>query len=457
MLDILSHPVYRRLFAAQALSLIGTGLTTVALGLLAYDLAGADAGAVLGTALALKMVAYVGVAPIAGAFAAHLPRRAFLVALDLSRAALVLLLPFVDQIWQIYVLVFLFQAFSASFTPTFQATIPDVLPKERDYTNALSLSRLAYDLESLLSPLLAGFLLTLVSFHWLFAGTTLGFLASALLVVSVALPSVRKPADQANFASRLTRGAVIYLRTPRLRGLLALSFTAAAAGAMVIVNTVVYVRESLGGTDRDVAIYFAFFGLGSMAVALSLPRVLDRIAPRTAMLGGAVLLATALVAGHFGPAHGSGLGLWLLLGVGSSLVLTPGGLLLRRSSRPEDRPALFAAQFALSHACWLVAYPAAGWLGRWIGLDATFLVMAAGAAAGAAAAAAVWPASDPESLVHDHAEMVHEHTHVHDEHHQHAHEGWEGEAPHRHPHRHAPQRHAHAYVIDDHHVAWPGR
>ena len=62
MLSPLADPVYRRLFAAQTIALVGTGLATVALALLAYDLVGGDAGAVLGTALALKMVAYVGVA-----------------------------------------------------------------------------------------------------------------------------------------------------------------------------------------------------------------------------------------------------------------------------------------------------------------------------------------------------------------------------------------------------------
>ena len=50
-------------------------------------LAGDNAGAVLGTALAIKMVAYVTLAPVAAAFAERLPRRAFLVALDLIRAA----------------------------------------------------------------------------------------------------------------------------------------------------------------------------------------------------------------------------------------------------------------------------------------------------------------------------------------------------------------------------------
>lgn len=83
--------------------------------------------------------------------------------MDLVRAAIALLLPFVTQVWQVYVLIFLLQAASAAFTPTFQATIPDVLPAEKDYTHALSLSRLAYDLESLLSPTLAAMLLTVTA------------------------------------------------------------------------------------------------------------------------------------------------------------------------------------------------------------------------------------------------------------------------------------------------------
>jgi len=51
MLKVLSNRVYGRLFTAQIIALVGTGLLTVALGLLAYDIAGARAGAVLGTAL----------------------------------------------------------------------------------------------------------------------------------------------------------------------------------------------------------------------------------------------------------------------------------------------------------------------------------------------------------------------------------------------------------------------
>src|SRR5215204_401612 len=116
MLQVLANRTYRHLFLAQVIALVGTGLATVALSLLAFDLAGANAGAVLGTALAIKMAAYIGVAPIASAFAETLPRRAVLVALDLIRAAVALMLPFVTEVWQIYILIFVLQSASAAFT-----------------------------------------------------------------------------------------------------------------------------------------------------------------------------------------------------------------------------------------------------------------------------------------------------------------------------------------------------
>lgn len=86
MLAILANRTYRHLFGAQVIALIGTGMMTVALGLLAFKIAGDMAGAMLGTALAIKMIAYVGVAPVVGAFANLLPRRAFLVSMDTARA-----------------------------------------------------------------------------------------------------------------------------------------------------------------------------------------------------------------------------------------------------------------------------------------------------------------------------------------------------------------------------------
>ena len=455
MISPLADRTYRRLFAAQVIALTGTGLSSIALVLLAYDLAGSDAGVVVGTALALKMVAYVGIAPIVGGFARRLPRKRLLIALDIGRAVLVAGLPFVTEIWQIYILIFLLNGCSAGFTPTFQATIPDVLPDDARYTRALSLSRLAYDLENLLSPMLAVVALAFISYDGLFVANALAFLFSALLVFSVTLPAAQPQEQVAGIWHNLTFGIRAYLTTPRLRALFALSLAVSAGGAMVIVNTVVYVRDFLGGTETDTALAFAAAGAGSMLVALALPRLLDTRPDRPFMLAGGGLIAGGLLVGLVKPDLFGLLLIWFTLGAGFSLVQTPAGRLLKRSAREGDRPAIFSAQFALSHAGWLIAYPLAGWIGSAFDLSTAFAVLAFMALATTAAALLLWPARDLSELEHVHEEIAHEHPHVHDEHHQHSHEGWEGPEPHRHAHRHAPLRHKHAYVIDLHHLSWP--
>jgi len=443
LLSVLANRTYRHLFCAQVIALVGTGLATVALGLLAYDIAGGNAGAVLGTALAIKMIAYIGVAPIVGAFADRLPRRALLVAMDIVRAAVAICLPFVDQTWQIYILIFVLQSASAAFTPTFQATIPDVLPEERDYTRALSLSRLAYDMESLTSPILAAALLSVINFHWMFSGTAIGFLGSAILVATTVLPRVAIAGPgQRDIYAKTTRGTRIYLKTPRLRGLLALTLASAAASSMVIVNTIVIVRDRLGLAQSDVALTLAAYGAGSILAALTLPRLLDRIADRTIMLSAGTAMASllallAVATVWYGAAPGLWwviLGGWFLLGIAYAMSITPSGRLLKRSATASDRPALFAAQFALSHCCWLLCYPLVGQLGANVGQGVTFLMMAVIASVGTGLAVFLWPAADPDIVAHDHPELERDHPHVRQE--------------------HGDDRH-HMFIIDDLHQHWP--
>jgi MFS family permease len=390
---------FRRLFTAQVVALLGSGLTTVALSLLAYDLAEENAGVVLGAALALKMVAYVLVAPTVAGLLDRVPRRRLLVGLDLARAAVAFSLPWIGEVWQALLLVFLLSACSAGFTPTFQATIPDLLDNEERYTRALSLSRLAYELENLLSPSLAALALLLVSYSALFAVNGAAFIVSALLVASVTLPARRpSPVRAASRWSRTTFGVRRYLQVPRLRALLALDIAVAGASAMVIVNTVVVVHERLGRTaSSDVALVLAASGLGAMIVALALPRILARSDDRRVMLGGGVALAVALAGTALAGTLVTVLAVWLVTGAALALVETPSGRLVHRSERDGDGPALFAAQFSLSHACWLLAYPIAGGLGALIGLTATGLVLAAIALLAALLARRLWTDDPPAS------------------------------------------------------------
>ncbi|QSB05177.1 MFS transporter [Natronoglycomyces albus] len=392
MLDTLRAPTFSKLFAAHVIALTGTGLLTVALALLAYDLAGSDAGLVLGIAFSIKMVAYVVIAPLITALTTTMSRKKLLVTADLIRAAVALSLPLITETWHIYILIFLLQAASATFTPTFQSLIPEVLPDQRQYTKALSLSRLAYDLEAMASPLLAAAMLTVLSYHHLFLGTAMGFALSAAFVLIAVLPAIT-PTAPPPFLTKLTEGVAVFIASTQLRALMAMNVAVAAATAMVLINTVAIVQHQFGRTQADVTIALAAYGCGSMLIALTLPRLLETLQDRTVMLTGAAALPLALLASAAAiaaPGWYALLGVWLILGAATSLILTPSARLLRRTSHHANRPAVFAAQFSLSHLCFLVTYPLAGILGARWGFASTAVILAVVAALGALAALWAW-------------------------------------------------------------------
>ena len=181
-----------------------------------------------------------------------------------------------------------------------------------------------------------------------------------------------------------------------------------------------------------------------MASAFLLPRILKQHSDRTVMLAASTLLCGLLAAlGIAWPLlvptlHWPLLLVgWLLLGASYAAVVTPGGRLLRRSSKEADRPALFAAQFSLSHACWLIAYPVVGWLGAKVGITAAIWAMAALAVLGLLLARGLWPREESEVIEHHHHDLPPNHPHL------------AGQP--------AGRRHAHVFVIDEQHAHWPSR
>jgi hypothetical protein len=114
------------------------------------------------------------------------------------------------------------------------------------------------------------------------------------------------------------------------------------------------------------------------------------------------------------------------------VVLTPSGRLLKRSAHPEDRPAVYAAQFALSHACWLLTYPLSGWLITVFGPVVAFIVLALVAGTGLLGGILLWSNEQDTSVVHSHDDL-----------------------PKDHPHLRGATKHSHPIVIDDYHLHWP--
>lgn len=440
MASPLTNPNFRWLFSAQICSLVGVGLLTVGLSLAAYRIGGAEAaGQVLGLLLALKMVAYVGLAPLAESLLQGVPRKAALVTLDVGRMVLLIPMAFTTDIWQIAALSFLFFSMSAGFTPLYQSVIPDVVQDEDLYTKALSWSRVAYTLEAVLSPVIAGGLLTILDGSSLFLVAALAFSVSIASILLAQVPKTTAADRKKPFWQRASKGLRIYVRTPRLRGLFLLNFALSLSMAWVLVNTVAYAGARLGDSERYFPMLMAFYGLGAGFGAFSVPRLVKRLGERRTMALGAIAFAAcgAVFAVWLSPALAVLVIVWIGFGLSSSLVLTPGGLVITRSAKAEDRAAVFAAQFSLSHAGWLFAYPLAGWLATKVSLELAMLILSGLTTWVTLIALRVWPAQDPMARTHAHPDLPADHPHL---------KTVITTGPN--------QEHTHTYYIDDLHPRW---
>jgi NRE family putative nickel resistance protein-like MFS transporter len=387
---------FRLLFSAQVISLTGSGVTTVGLALFAHKLVGGDsAAAVIGNALMLRILAFLMFSQPAGVLADQLNRKRLLILADLTRFGLMALFPFIESVWQVYVMIFLINVATAFFTPTYDSTIPEVAGREH-YVKALSLSRVTADVEAVASPALAGGLVALLGLNWLFWFDAATYLVSAALVTVSALP--RRPVEPIRFSLRtlfqeLTYGTRILLREAALRRALLFNISDAIAGAAAIVATVVYVQDVLALGETAFVMVMVGLGLGSTTTALLLGQATGRYesrvngpaelhgrrhrwAERGLLLGG-IILGLLLLPGTFQPPLPVFAVLWFMNGAGQALIAIPSATLLAEHTKEVERGRTYAAYFALTHAFWLVTYPAIGHGVSRLGAPLTFTLAGA--------------------------------------------------------------------------------
>ncbi|MEM7100019.1 MAG: MFS transporter [Pseudomonadota bacterium] len=404
-------PAYLYLFSAHTTALIGSGVSTIALALLAIEIAPDRASLVLAVALAIKMVAYVLVAPFAGQIGAFISAKRLLIALDLLRALVVASMPWISNEWQIYGAIALISSASALFTPNYQALLPSVVVNEQAYIKALSWAQVASSIEQIASPALAAALLLVFTFNDLFFLNGATFLLSALLIWIATIANTRAVTK----SQSPWWGIQAYLKTPRLRAVGFAYMGIAGGSAMVIVNTAVYVQQFLGQTESAIALTLAASGLGTALGALIVPRL--SVPPRVTLSGGNFLIAFAIMMGVTKPGWLQLTMMWFLVGLGLGLSQTPVGVVIRRSCHERHRAAFFAANFTLSHAWWLFAYLLAGLLANSYNWQTTFALMGFLPLVGGLACLFLYPQPDEALVTHQHGEVVHRHEFYIDESH----------------------------------------
>lgn len=157
-----SYGKFLLLWSGELISAIGSGLTSFGLGVYVFEQTGRASAMALVTLLAFMPSLLLSAA--AGVLADRYDRRLLMVLGDsLSAVGLVFILICTlrgeAQLWQICVGVTVSSVFSSLLDPAYKATITDLLTEEQ-YTKASGLVQAAGSAKYLISPVIAGFLLT---------------------------------------------------------------------------------------------------------------------------------------------------------------------------------------------------------------------------------------------------------------------------------------------------------
>jgi len=419
-----------RLFAAHGVSLVGSGLSSVALGLLAHQLVGASASAVLGITLAIRIVVIVLCAPWAGWVSDRIGARAAMIASDLSRALIVVGFFFVEEVWQIYVLAVLLNFGAAIFTPVYKAVIPGVTTSAQ-YPRALALGSVAYDTANILGPSLAALTIAVFGFRGNFVVDALTFLVSSALIFGLPRLATKTTGSKPKISVR--HGILAMFQRRQLRETLYLALQTSVAGGFVLVATVDFIKGQLALPDTSYAWAMAAYGLGSVFGAAIYGKAGSGIRGVLVHAAAPAILLALLGAGYFARFEPLLLA-WVLAGAGQCILGIRGNELLAANSTPDERPHIYAAHFSLSHAGWGLSYPIAGFAVTAFGFTTSAYLFAALLAA----------VSLPRWITRFHLSAIH--AQVPDGTHSHSHSAFDPPGDyHTHEHRHGDLVHSHPH------------
>ena len=284
---------FRRVFAAEAISLFGSGLAPVAL---VFAVLGISGAAGVGIVLAARQVPLVALLLGGGVVADRQSPRTLLVAADLARAitqglTAALLLTGSAEVWHLVVLQALYGAAEAFSGPAQTGLIADVVAPER-LQAANSLRAFAQSAASVGGPAIAGVLVVAAGAGWGLAADAVSFAVSAALLLSVRVPE-RARVVAAGFVSQLREGWAAFRQLSWLRNGVATMSVHNCVFSVYLVLGPVISEQDRGGAAAWAAISTAY-GIGSLAGGLALVRFRPRRPGLLLTIGLVVASAPAL-------------------------------------------------------------------------------------------------------------------------------------------------------------------
>ncbi|MFB7470718.1 amino acid adenylation domain-containing protein [Kitasatospora sp. NPDC056184] len=298
--------------AGQTVSLIGSALTSFALGVWAYQ----RSGRVLDYALIsmLAMLPAIVAGPLGGAVADRIDRRRVMLTCDaVSATATVSLVAALWSgslaLWQVGLIVGVMSLVTAFRRPAYLAAVAQLVPKPY-LVQANGLANLGAGLGTLIAPLAGGALIGLVGLPWVVAVDVASFLVGLAALLWVRFPDRLFRRREESFARTVVGGWRFLVRRRPLLVMIGFFMVENYLGTLAVTLTVPSVLSFSGTTA--VGVVTAVGGAGAVAGSLVV-----------ALWGGTARRATGMV----GFVSGVGLGV-VLVGLRPSVALAAVGALV---------------------------------------------------------------------------------------------------------------------------------
>jgi NRE family putative nickel resistance protein-like MFS transporter len=361
--------MFRRLYIAQGISLIGDSVSWLGVALLAYEFGGEQSAKILSAALVLRVTAFVIFGSYAGIIADRYSRKKIMIITNLFRMVIVFSLAFITETWQLYALIFLLNIFNAFFSPAYKACIPQLISDKQNYGNAIALSNATWQLLGILGPGLAGILAAAWGSRQIFFIDAFSFVISIILVSNIPIGQIVNEIRKDKFSvtavwNDMKTGTKLVFGSAPIRLALMAELAAALAGAQVMVNTIGKVKIDLKLGDDEYGLIMSAFGAGATIAAFT-SSTLDRSKGKSRLLiMGALMLGLAVSLANIA-SFNMLIFLWILAGLGISYADMPSQILIAENINREQQGKAYGSHFAWTHVWWATGYIIAGITGTW--------------------------------------------------------------------------------------------
>jgi predicted MFS family arabinose efflux permease len=226
LLSPLRLHAFRRLWAADMISLLGDWAARLALAVLVFERTGSSAWA--GAVTAVSLAGYVGIGQVLATLADRYGRISVMLVADVARAGLFLMMLLDVPVGMLLVLAFLAGLATPPFEAARSAALPDLVPED-DYRDALALSGISVQFSLVLGYALGGLLLLVVEPETALAINAASFLVSALVLLTLRSSPAARPAESRSTVSRSLGDGALSLFGDRMvrRALVFVSVTGA--------------------------------------------------------------------------------------------------------------------------------------------------------------------------------------------------------------------------------------